>query len=131
MKKYYIFFIIVIFFNTKSLNANKYDYKGDCVCHPIYSGLKECLDKELDEYDKKLNYLYKKLYTGVSDNKLKNTEKLWIKFKEADCDYIASEVEQGKVYVYVYKACLINRTKERINDLKRSYLFFEWIRGMP
>ncbi|MGB4984397.1 MAG: lysozyme inhibitor LprI family protein [Erysipelotrichaceae bacterium] len=131
MKKILLFSLFLMFFlNINYLYATQYDYKGDCVWHPSYKKLNECLDKELVEYDSKLNVLYSKLYSGDASKKLKKTELLWIRFKETDCDYIASEVNYGKDYTYIYKACLINKTKERIDDLRRSYAFFGWIRGM-
>ena len=71
--------------------------------------------------------MYKRLYSGGVGNKLKKAERVWVKFKEADCDSIASDVNLGKEYIYIYKACLVNKTKERIEDFKRSYSLFACI----
>ncbi|MGB4984396.1 MAG: lysozyme inhibitor LprI family protein [Erysipelotrichaceae bacterium] len=124
-----IFFLL----NIDCSYSQKFSYKGDCVYHPDFdctdNCLSDCIDKELNDFNLKLNSLYKELHAKDSHSKLKKAEQLWIKFKEADCDYMASEVNGGKLYGDIYKACLINRIKERIRDLKRSYLFFGWFRG--
>lgn len=82
----------------------------------------------LASYDKELNDLYRGFLKNSPHKELKKIEALWIRFKEADCDYIASEVHGGQYYDDVYKACLINKTKARIADLKRSFLYRGWFK---
>jgi uncharacterized protein YecT (DUF1311 family) len=123
MKLNGIYFLIGIFFIPNNLYAKKYEYMGSCKFHGSMGVFEECLDKELTTYDKELNTLYKAL---PKTKDLKNAERLWIKFREADCNYMAKEVHEGKAYQVVEKACSINRTKERIADLKRSYYYRGW-----
>lgn len=130
MKSLGFIFCVTFFLNINCLYSEKSYYKGDCIYHQGFDDLDTCLNKELTEYDKDLNVLYRKLTVSpVNKNKLKKAEMLWIKFKEADCDYMASEVNGGKEYNDIYTACLINRTKERISDLTHSLSFLKWFRG--
>lgn len=128
MKLYKIYFLIVSFLVSIDLNAENYEYKGPCTSSIYKSNFDKCLDEELALYDKELNKLYRNFFKNSSHEKLKKIEALWIKFKEADCDYMASEVHGGQYYDDIYKACLINKTKARIDDLKRSFLYRGWFK---
>lgn len=110
---------------TFALHANSPVYNGICKFNIYMRGFDDCLDKELTMYDKELNKIYRRLVKN-GDNDLKKTEVLWIKFKEADCHYMSKEVNGGSYYNVIYKACLINKTKSRVEELKRSFLFFGW-----
>ena len=128
MKFYKIYFLVCIFLMINQLHAKKYEYNGPCVFKGYTKIFEQCLDQELMMYDEKLNDLYKSLFQQVPNKHLKKAELLWIKFKEADCEYMAYEVNEGKEFQSIYKACLINKTKTRIVDLKRSYFYHGWFK---
>jgi uncharacterized protein YecT (DUF1311 family) len=106
--------------------SKTYQYEGSCGFQGGYIEISSCLEQELKHYDKELNRLYKQHNTSGSNNKLKTAEILWIKFAEADCEYIAFQVNGGAQYEPIYVACLINKTKERIRDLSRPLSYGEW-----
>jgi uncharacterized protein YecT (DUF1311 family) len=126
MKLYKVCFLISLFLVFTNVYAEKYEYTGTCNLHNFMEVFDECLDKELATYDKELNVLYNKLY---KTKYLKKAERFWIKFREADCDYMARSVNEGKEYQAIEKACSINKTKERIADLKRSYFYSDWFKS--
>lgn len=124
MKIRIIFVLLQLILVSSELLASDAEYKGDCKFIGSYYGFVDCLDNELAGYDKELNELYNKIYS--SDEKVKKIERLWIRFKENDCDFMAREVYEGKDYQPVYKICLINKTKARIADLNRSFFVKDW-----
>ncbi|CEG56040.1 lysozyme inhibitor LprI family protein [Legionella fallonii] len=128
MKVHKIYFLVGLFFISIQLNAQKYEYTGNCNANNYKEKFEDCLDKEVAMYDKELNILYNRLSKYSSYKQLRKTERLWIKFKEEDCDYIANEVNGGKFYQFIYDVCLINKTKARIDDLKRSYFYSGWFK---
>ncbi|MCL9684889.1 lysozyme inhibitor LprI family protein [Legionella maioricensis] len=128
MKFYKICLLIVLFFISVHGNARNYEYKGHCTSKIYQNNFEKCLDEELASYDKELNDLYRSFSKSTPHKKLKKIETLWIQFKEADCDYMASKVHGGQYYDDVYKACLINKTKARIADLRRSFLYRGWFK---
>lgn len=128
MKFYKTYFLVVFFSIATSLHAEKYQYNGNCKFIGNVENFKHCLDEELVLYDRELNDLYKSYFNNKPSKYLRKAETSWIKFKEDDCDYIAAEVNGGSYYDVIYKACLINKTKVRINDLKRSFFFFGWFK---
>lgn len=128
MKFYKICLLVVLFFISTYLNARSYEYSGHCTSKVYKNNFEECLNGELALYDKKLNNLYKSFFKRSTNKELKKIEALWIQFKEADCQYMATEVHGGQYYDDVYKACIINKTKARIVDLKRSFLYRGWFK---
>lgn len=128
MKVCQIYFLVGVFFIPIQLYAKKYEYTGNCSVDNYQENFEACLDKELAMYDKELNRLYKKESQYSHYKQLQKAERLWIKFKKEDCDYIASIVHGGRMYQFIYKACLINKTKDRISDLKRSVFYRGWFK---
>lgn len=108
------------------LYANNYEYDGNCRFKGMMDSFEKCLDDELHLYDKKLNKLYWKIYKKSPSSLLKKSEIEWVKFKETYCDYMGSIVNSGYFYPVVYKACLIKKTKARIDDLNSSVLYSKW-----
>ncbi|MDP3269774.1 MAG: lysozyme inhibitor LprI family protein [Legionella sp.] len=125
-KKIYSFFLLFMIISNNTY-SKKLEYSGSCKFQGYMDRLITCLDKELENYDKELNLLYKKEFDRFRNNRLKNTELIWIKFREADCEYIAYEVNEGLQFPIIYKICMINKTKIRIADLKRSVFYIDWI----
>lgn len=126
MKLYRIVFLAVLFCMSININAKTLEYNGNCASKDHVNDFESCLDKELAKYNKELNDVYRDFFKRSPHEKLKKIEILWIKFKEADCAYIASEVQGGYEFPFIYKACLINKTKARIADLKRPLFYYGW-----
>lgn len=76
-----------------------------------------CLKQDLQSEDQELNRIYKSKTNSIQ---LKTAERLWIRFKDAECTSVASKGNESTSQKYTdrFNACLIARTKERINDLK-------------
>lgn len=115
---------MIFFAVSADIYADTYEYDGDCRSEGRNERFEDCLDRELSEYDKELNELYKEELKN--NKKLQRIEMIWIAFKDADCRYMSLEVHGGLYCQYIYKACLINKTKARISDLKRSYRYGGW-----
>ena len=125
MKKIKMITILFVCFTFSNSFSETNEYNGKCGLAISMDEFIKCLDNELQLYDKKLNSIYRDLMK--SNNKtLKISEINWVKFKETDCDFIASTVNEGLYYIPVYKVCLINKTKSRIIDLQRSFFYSDW-----
>jgi uncharacterized protein YecT (DUF1311 family) len=125
MKFYKISLLAGLISLSLNLHAKEYEYNANCR-HFNHVGLfEQCLDKELAFYDGKLNGLY--LSFGAN-KALEQSELLWIKFKETDCRYMARTANNSLRSRLVYKACVLEKTKNRIADLKKSNSYIEWFR---
>ncbi len=128
MKLYKLFLFVGLFTITGEVYSKQYEYTGECGTDSKTGNFEQCLDKELLIYDKELNDLYKTFSEDSLSRGLKKSETSWIRFKEDDCSYMAQEVNDGLFYQFIYKACLINKTKARIDDLKRSVFYSRWFK---
>jgi uncharacterized protein YecT (DUF1311 family) len=72
--------------------------------------------------DQKLNAVYKKVMAqemdGKARDKLRKAEKLWVQFRDAECDSQADENRGGSIVPLVYNSCAKELTDERICELK-------------
>lgn len=103
----------------------EYQYDGKCRNFKHVDLFEQCLDKELAFYDGKLNGLYLSFPRNAP---LENAELSWIKFKETDCRFMAQSSKDPVYSRLIYKACVIDKTKNRINDLKKINAYIEWFR---
>lgn len=126
MKIYKNWILLVLLLISYQLHAKQYEYNGSCKFNGDMNGFEQCLNKERVTYDKELNDLYSKLFKRGHNSALKKSETLWIKFKESDCVFMAEAVNDGMYFQAVEQACLIDKTKARIADLKRSFFFSQW-----
>lgn len=124
--KFIYFLLSCLYIAPFCLNANVYAYNGDCKLMGDMSVFEDCLNTELSKYDRELNIIYRGLLKGSNNKQLNKTEMLWIKFKEKDCEYMAREVDEGREYSVIRTVCLIDKTRTRIVDLKRSYFYSNW-----
>lgn len=77
--------------------------------------------EEYQKVDKELNKVYKQLTSKLEPHQKKllvESQRQWIKFRDADCDFVASEFEGGSVQPLVINECMTERTKTRIKELK-------------
>ena len=113
-------FAIFLFFNLSTGFSSGYVYKGLCAFDDI-----DCLKKELKAYDAELNKAYLYYLAKEKNNKLKQAELLWIKYKEADCYFWGQEVQAGNFSDYISSVCLINRTITRTSELRDPVFYGE------
>lgn len=119
--------VTIIFFSISAhLYAKNYEYSGNCKFYGDIEILESCLNREVSIYDQELNGLYNKLFKKNHDALLRKSELSWVQFKESDCAFMARTVNDGVYYQIVERACIIDKTKKRIKDLKRSFFMAEW-----
>jgi uncharacterized protein YecT (DUF1311 family) len=71
--------------------------------------------------DKRLNAAYKKVVSGLDEpmkQKLLKAQRLWIQFRDANCDYEQSGMNGASAAPMVYFGCLIQTTVARTKTLE-------------
>jgi len=82
------------------------------------------LDQELNDLYKYQIKEYKEEggeFYGESDSRdvfLKRSQQIWIKMRDADCNYETYESKKGAGFQSIYTQCLLNKTNDRIKYLK-------------
>ncbi|MDD2932567.1 MAG: lysozyme inhibitor LprI family protein [Methylotenera sp.] len=76
-----------------------------------------CAYDHFKNTDAELNNLYKKLTRESTTDKLRIAQRAWIKYRDAQCDYEASDFDDGSMQPTIHSSCLAELTKQRIKEL--------------
>ena len=88
-----------------------------------------CRKDELSRSDAALNLQYKSLYAGASQYRkklLQKSERAWIQFRDAQCDYEGSQLIggplgiQARAQAELQSECVLRETTGRIEALKKA-----------
>jgi uncharacterized protein YecT (DUF1311 family) len=82
---------------------------------------KECAYRDYQAADKKLNQVYKPIFsslTGKEKQHLINAQSLWIKFRDANCDFEVYQSRDGTGYGGFLSNCLERMTTARTQELQ-------------
>jgi uncharacterized protein YecT (DUF1311 family) len=79
-----------------------------------------CADAQYRKADAELNRAYQQLAraSGGAGARLKAAQLAWLKFRDAECDYEASQYEGGSMKPMVYSFCLAGVTGARTKQLR-------------
>jgi uncharacterized protein YecT (DUF1311 family) len=85
---------------------------------------KECAYRAYQASDKQLNRVYQTLLPkvkGTEKQKLIEAQSLWIKFRDANCDFEVYQSRNGSGYSGFLSNCLERMTKNRTEELANYY----------
>ena len=116
--------IIVSCFLALSSSAQERGKKDPCE-RANQSGvtvdLVECSQKKLGEADAELNKVYRQLLSRLGDKqwetKLRTAQQTWIKYRDANCDYVSEFSGGGSAVTFEYNFCLAEMTAARAKEL--------------
>ena len=97
------------------------EIKINCVNPSSNVEYKECAYRAYQAADKKLNQVYKPIFsslTGKEKQHLVNAQSLWIKFRDANCDFEVYPSRDGTGYSGFLSNCLKRMTKARTQELQ-------------
>jgi uncharacterized protein YecT (DUF1311 family) len=80
-----------------------------------------CWGNEYKKADAKLNQTYQQLAAMLdADEKvqLKNAENAWIKYRDANCEFVADQYKGGSIRPMIAAICLADVTNSRATELK-------------
>jgi uncharacterized protein YecT (DUF1311 family) len=82
--------------------------------------MSECISKEYTIQDKKLNEVYKKLMSQLSDQRkqvLRDAQRQWIAYTEKNCDFY-DDPEGGSMARLSAQGCMLSSRAERAKELE-------------
>jgi uncharacterized protein YecT (DUF1311 family) len=85
----------------------------------------ECSTQRYKAADALLNRAYREVTAALNPTqlaKLKNAQRAWIGFRDANCESQAFDYLKGSLYTSVYNNCLSALTELRTSELQRVYL---------
>ena len=81
----------------------------------------DCMGSETEQHDARLNQNYKAAMQALNkgqQNQLRDAQRLWIKFRDADCALLGS-LTGGSIDRINSASCFLDMTKQRADDLAR------------
>jgi len=95
-----------------------------CADVSITSDLVDCLSKAKDISDAKLNSLYQRVrknLDGEDATHLVETQRIWIKYRDANCSAERALYDGGTGAYPAYLACIESMTRARTKELQITY----------
>ncbi len=115
----FMLFMIVVGYAV----GQKQKSKQPCEDEQTQGGMNICWGKEFKKADAGLNKTYQQLM-GMLDaddkTQLKNVETAWIKYRDANCDFVGSQFKGGTMQPMIYAICMTDVTNNRTTELKNQ-----------
>jgi uncharacterized protein YecT (DUF1311 family) len=80
-----------------------------------------CWGNEYRAADVSLNRVYRQLTSKLSDEekaRLKNAQAAWLKYRDANCEFVADQYKGGSMRPMIAAICLADMTTNRTNELR-------------
>jgi uncharacterized protein YecT (DUF1311 family) len=97
------------------------DDKIDCDNAMNQNDMNICASQDFDRSDAKLNKVYKALVAkleGKEIDQLKEAQRAWLTYRDAECRYTVRQNEGGSIYPTVWFGCLTQQTETRTKQLQ-------------
>lgn len=125
MLQLYLFVLFILLIAVAPCRAQHMNEKDSpCAGVATTTDLVDCLSKARDSSDAKLNSLYqsiqKKLDVGDA-RRLTETQRLWVKYRDANCSAERALYDGGTGAFPAYLGCLEAMTAERTKELQVTY----------
>jgi len=80
-----------------------------------------CWGNEYKAADARLNEAYRQFASKLDDEQkaqLKNAQLAWLKYRDANCDFVADQYKGGTIRPMIAAICLADVTNNRTTELK-------------
>ena len=80
-----------------------------------------CWGNEYKKADVVLNQVYRQLLTKLDETEkaqLKEAQTAWLKYRDANCDFVADQYKGGTMRPMIHAICLTDVTNNRTAELK-------------
>jgi len=82
-----------------------------------------CGGKKFQAADAALNQVYKRLMAILDEEQklqLRDVENTWLKYRDANCDFVADEYKGGSMRPMIHGLCLEEMTRNRTTELRNQ-----------
>ena len=114
--------ILVAFLLLPSPYTLSQDQKKDpCADAQSQTEMNICWGKEYKAADAQLNAAYREFTSKLNPEEtvqLKATQLAWIKFRDANCEFVADQYKGGSIRPMIAAMCLADVTHARTSELK-------------
>ena len=83
--------------------------------------MNDCWGREYRAADTTLNQVYRQLVSKLEDEEkaqLKEVESAWLKYRDANCEFVADQYKGGTIRPMISAMCLADMTNNRTAELR-------------
>ena len=120
--KLLIYLSIALMLMTVTISAQKPKPKP-CDDAQSQADMNICWGNEYKKADAALNKTYQQLAAKLDDDEksqLKNAENAWLKYRDANCEFVADQYKGGSIRPMIAAICLADVTNNRTTELKNQ-----------
>jgi len=120
--KLFVTLLIALFVMSLSVSAQKQKPKP-CEDAQTQADMNICWGNEYKKADAALNKTYQQLAAKLDDDEksqLKNAENAWLKYRDANCEFVADQYKGGSIRPMIAAMCLADVTSNRTTELKNQ-----------
>lgn len=120
MKLLVVFFILLVLIGSDAI-AQKPKKPEPCANAQSQAEMNICWGKEYQAADATLNQVYRQLVAKLDDDEkvqLKGVEAAWLKYRDANCDFVADQFKGGTMRPMIDAMCLAEMTQNRTAELR-------------
>jgi uncharacterized protein YecT (DUF1311 family) len=112
-----IVFLLFLFVASLLHGQDKPKQEDNCCCTTYDTNA--CLTKVIKKLDVDLNAAYEEaMKRSIHPDKLRAAERLWLRYRDSQCDYESKEYEGGTIAGQIGGFCITRLTRQRIDHLK-------------
>ncbi len=92
-----------------------------CAKAQTQADLNDCWGKQYQAADAVLNQSYRQLVAMLDDeekSQLKAVETAWLKYRDANCEFVADQYKGGTMRPMAYAVCLDDMTRSRTAEIR-------------
>ena len=120
-----LFFISLILINNIAFAEKTNSQFDTCMdkAGGVTVNMLNCIGAETQRQDKKLNTMYQNVMKSLTNKRkeeLKKTQQLWIKYRDANCDFYA-DPDGGTMASILGANCVMDMTTQRAKELEGFY----------
>ena len=115
--------VSMLFAATRSINAQKPKKTGPCANPQSQAEMNQCAGEEYKAADAVLNQVYQQFMAKLDDEEkaqLKEAETAWLKYRDANCDFVADQYKGGSMRPMIHGLCLADVTRNRTTELRNQ-----------
>ena len=114
-------FLSLLLLASASVGAQKQKPADPCANAQTQAEMTQCAANAYKAADKVLNQVYQQLVAKLDDEEkaqLKEAQTAWLKYRDANCDFVADQYKGGTMRPMIYAGCLEAVTRNRTTELR-------------
>ena len=114
------FLLLVLLVSGVAVGQRK-DKSEPCTNPLSQFEMNQCAGKAYHAADATMNQIYRKLASMLDEAEqvqLKEAQLAWLKYRDANCEFVADEYKGGSIRPLIQATCLADMTRKRTTELK-------------